>query len=582
MPHPAFGVIVFAMLKHLFLAAPLLIAIMFATPAPAKRPPGPTSEPLEIENPLPNPLVRRAQRALENIGRYKGPVDGRMNPRLDRAIRAYQRAAGFAADGRVSERLIERLETGGKVEALLKRLDKTRRRERAAAMKALLSTPETSALIKGGEREQDVADPTRNPEECFRQPTARCLLAESLESAKAISGPEMRDWALGELLVSQAKAGMTGDAMDTVSRIHDPRLIMVALRNIAEAQAASGTGADAIAAAEIIPDPLKQAEAFAAITEIQTGRKDFADAGKTARRLIGALGKLKDPLQRLAFHARAAVAFGKAGDEKAADRHMEMARKLSATLDGAARKSVGLRQVASALAELDRPEEALALLEKSGTEVERTPVLVTTAMAQARAGDGARALETAYGIKAVRYRSVVLTRIAEAQMETGDRTGARKTVRLALAAADEIKLPFARSFAMSRIARTLAGFGGDDFGAAVETAQKIKDNRLRAYTLWIIAAERLRAGNREGAATTTALAETATSEIKSTLNRMWMFSELALEQASSPEPGAAWSDFKRALKIAETIQNAWARTRALGQLAAVLVELGKRGQAPSR
>ena len=570
------------MLRHFIPAVLLVVAVTLAAPARALRPPGPVSEPERIENPLPNALVRRAQKALEKTGRYKGPIDGRMNPQLDRAIKAYQRAAGVAADGQITDKLIERLETGGKVEALLKRLDETRRRERAAAVKALLSTPETSALIKSGERRQDVADPTRNPEECFRRPTAHCLLAESLESAKAINRPAMRDWALGELLVAQAKAGMTRDAMDTVSRIRDPRLIMVALRNIAEAQAASGSGADAIAAAEIIPDPLKRAEAFAAIAAIQTRRKDFADARKTAGRLISVLGDVKDPLQRLAFHARAAVAFGKAGNEKAAGRQMDMALKLSAALDGAARKSAGLRLVASALAELDRPEQALALLEKSGTGTERTPVLVTTAMAQARAGDGARALETAYGIKAVRYRSVVLTRIAEAQIEIGERSGARKTVSMALAAAGEIKLPFARSFAMSRIARTLAGLGGDGFEAAVKTAGKIKDNRLRAHTLWTITAERRRAGDRNGAAATAVLAETATSKIKSTLNRMWMFSELALERSSSTEPGSDSAYFKRALKIAETIQNAWARTRALGQLATVLVELGKSGHAPSR
>ncbi len=566
----------------MLLVVAMTFAITPATPARALRPPGPTPEPLEMEKPLANPLVRRAQEALKKTGRYKGPVDGRMNRRLDRAIRAYQRAAGFAADGQVTDKLIDRLETGGKVEALLKRLDETRRRERAAAVKALLSTPETSTLIKGGDRRKDVADPTRNPEQCFRKPTARCLLAESLESAKAINRPEMRDWALGELLVAQARAGMTREAMNTVSKIKDPRLIMVALRNIAEAQAASGIGADAIAAAEIIPDPLKQAEALAAITKIQTGRKDFADAGKTARRLIGVLGRVKDPLRRLAFHARAAVAFGKAGNEKAANRQMNIALDLSANLIDGPRKDAGLRRVASALAELDRPQQAMALLEESGTGAERTPLLTTTAMAQARAGDGARALETAYAIKAVRYRSVVLTRIAEARLETGDRAGARKTVDLALAAAGEIELPFARSFAMSRVARTLARLGGDSFEAAVKAAGEIKDNRLRAHTLWIITNDRRRAGDREGATATAVLAETATSEIKSTLNRMWMFSELALERASSPEPGAAWTDFKRALKIAGTIQNAWARTRALGQLATVLVELGKSGLTPSR
>ena len=83
-----------------------------------------------------------------------------------------------------------------------------------------------------------------------------CLLSEALESAKAIGKAELRDWALGEILIAEARAGLGERAMETTSRINDPRLVMVALRDIAEAQAAGGNPEEALAAADIIPTTL--------------------------------------------------------------------------------------------------------------------------------------------------------------------------------------------------------------------------------------------------------------------------------------------------------------------------------------
>ena len=206
--------------------------------------------------------------------------------------------------GRINKKLVNELENSIQVRLLLKRLDKVRIDNMSAARDALLQHPATRDLVTG--KKDSIADPTREIAACLETVTVRCLLTEALESAKAVFKPELRDWALGEILVAQARAGLGPDAMRTAGRIRDPRLIIVALRDIAEAQAISGLNDRAMAAADIISDPVKHSEALAAIADIQVKRGDFA-ARKTAAHLLGTLDSLSGPLKRVAFQARAAV-----------------------------------------------------------------------------------------------------------------------------------------------------------------------------------------------------------------------------------------------------------------------------------
>jgi len=61
----------------------------------------------------------------------------------------------------------------------------------------------------------EVADPTRDASPCFRDPKEKCLLEETIESTKAIHKRELRDWALGKILVTQAKKGLTAEVKKT-------------------------------------------------------------------------------------------------------------------------------------------------------------------------------------------------------------------------------------------------------------------------------------------------------------------------------------------------------------------------------
>ena len=228
---------------------------------------------------------------------------------------------------------------------------------------------------------------------------------------------------------------------------------------------------------------------------------------------------------------------------------------------------------------------ALEMLESVSSPSDKIPVLMSAAEAQARAGDTAAALATASSIENVRYRAIVLGRIALAQSKSGQIEDADTTLDIAMAAIDRIDRPYARSFAISRIALAMtqvhAGDGIDSDSAkgfsiaakrAVEAANLIDDRRLKAHTLWLISA-RQRALNDPNWKATTALAETATAEVTGALSQVWMFAGLAEGHALAGESEAGWRAFEHGVEIARTIDNAWSRARTLAKLASTLIRL---------
>jgi len=216
--------------------------------------------------------------------------------------------------------------------------------------------------------------------------------------------------------------------MQTAAKINDPRLVMVALRDIAEAQAAGGNPDEAIAAADIIPDLEKQADAFAAIAEIQIRRGDKEDAKRSVARMMNDIDDLGDRLKQIAFRTRAAVILNNADARDAAETELTIAEQSARTLPHDSSKSAGLRSVASALADMHETKRALEMLQAVSSPSDKIPVLMSAAEAQARAGDAAAALATASGIDNVRYRAVVLGRIAVAQAKAGRIDDANRTL----------------------------------------------------------------------------------------------------------------------------------------------------------
>lgn len=525
-------------------------------------------------------LIKRIQDGLAQQGFYLGPIDGLFGPRTEAAIRAYQKSADLPVDGRPSEQLAIDLETGGKVGELLGRLEKSRAAATQNARAALLARPETRALIDGAE---EGAAKALDKQACMASPNPRCLLADAAESARDIEKPEMRDWALGEILTSQARAGLAQDALATTRRIHDPRLIMVALRDIAMAQAEAGQTEDALAAVDIIPDQVLQVEAYVAIAEIQANRGHAAKAAQTARHLLDYLNGLAAPLTKLTFRTRIAVILHKAGHSAQADEFLAAADELLDGISDADERAEGQRYIAAALAENGQPTQAMEVLKDVKSGAHDVPVLIAAATKQAQFGEDAEALITAEAIEAVRYRALVLARIASYQAGAGNLDKARTTLDKALEAAKQIKFPFAKAYAFSRIALALNDVGisaGNDaafLDEALEAAHLIKDDRLRAHIFWTIADERRRAADPDGAALAQTEADKAADDIISPFSRVWMLCDIAEERAQRGELDEAWEVFRTALDEAKTITHPWGRARALGKVAGTMTTLAFQG-----
>ena len=534
----------------------------------------------------PSKLVTRIQKGLKEIGVFKGLVNGIFDASTEAAIRTYQRSKGMRPDGKATEILAGRIETETGVAALLKRLERVKRESMATARKALLSQPETRDLVTN--REDEIADPTRDASPCFRKPTVKCLLAEAAESAKAVSRNDKRDWALGELLAAQAKAGLAKEARITLGRIDDPRLILVSLRDIAEAQAQAGHAAEALEATAIIPDALKKVEAYAAIAEIQAKRGDRAATLETIEFIGRTLGGVKSPVKRASFHARAGAVLIRIGETTGGQSSLDAATALANGQSQTEDRSLALRHVASALAEVGRPQDALDILRSVDKRGDKIPVLIAAATAQAKAGDAVEALDTAAIIDESRFRAIVLSRIASAQLRAGDAAAAQVTISMANSAIEDIEFPFARDFALSRIAIVETeiaaqalrdGVRDASFDDAIAIVQNIADAKLKAQMLWTIAADQSRLGRGSGAFKTQELAKKATHGIKSGLSKVWMFAEIAARHVDASEPEAARSTLCRGLAVAEEIRNAWARTRALSKIASTLLRLTDADQA---
>ncbi|MBL4693319.1 MAG: peptidoglycan-binding protein [Magnetovibrio sp.] len=524
----------------------------------------------------PASLIRKIQQGLANQGFFLGAVDGAFGPKTEQAIRAYQQSAELFIDGVPSQQLAKDLETGGKVSKLLKRLKKSRNNSASDARASLMARPETRFLLENADQ-----DPTapHNTKDCMANPNPKCLLIEASDSAGNIEKSEMRDWALGEILVSQARAGLASDALGTTRRIHDPRLIIVALREIAKAQATAGDTAAAMAAVDIIPDLSQQVQAYVAIAEIQAQHGNIQDAAETSKHLVRYLARIDSPLTRVTIHTRIASILHKAKNRVLSQKHIAQAENIVRTIQKKKDRDEGQRHIAGAYADIGNPAQAMALLKTVKSGSEDAPVLIAAATKLAQTGELDQAIITAQNIEAMRYRALVLARIASYQAGAGDLVNSRTTMDQALAAAEIIKFPFAKAYAYSRIALALndVSISADNdqmlLYEALKIANLIKDERLKAHIFWAITDTRTLADDAKGTKVAKHAATSATQNIKSPFSRVWMLCDIAEERAKNGNIDAAWLLFDDAFEETKSISNPWGRARALSKVAGAMTLL---------
>jgi len=524
-------------------------------------------------------LVQRAQRGLSGLDFYRGPLNGRLDRKTKKAVRKFQNQVGLAVDGTITLELVEILEKRMKSAKFLKRMERIETDAKSVAKQALLNNSDTRDLV--GEKSADHADPTRDIADCLAEPTSVCLLREAAESAKAVHKDNMRDWALGEILVAQARADLKADAHRTAGHIQDPRLILTALKDAAIAHARAGRLGDALAAARRVPDDAKQLDAMAAIAEILSLRGENTAAERTLKDLL-ARANTGDNLNReIGLRARAARLLYTMGRHRQAAKAMAGALHLTTKITNRHDRAIASGTVAAALAEMGKPALAIKMLKTVRRATLRMPVLISAAAALAQTGASSDALAAAGEVKAARYRSQVLGRIAVVQARMGNRAQSDETLARALVTAGKVRLRFARNHAVSRIALDMVRISALStpdrarryLDQAEAVIKKVTDDELRAEILWAMVAERRRIDGIEAASATEARARQATDAIKSPLRRVWLLGDLANTLARNSRPDAAWTLFQSALEIARGVENTWSRARAFAKLSTTLASL---------
>jgi len=523
-------------------------------------------------------LIRDVQRDLLSLEFYKGPVTGVLDDETDTAIRRYQRSRSIPETGIVDENLADELKAVSSVNVLLRKLSIARETQTQETRNALLNNPATRDLILDNVSDA-VADPTRDPSQCFAAPTVRCLLDEALENAKAVTRNNMRDWAYSDILISQARAGLTEAARNTVRHISDPRIIMAALGEIAESQAHAGHAANAIAAADAVPDIHTRLDSYANMARILADRGDISGTRAVVQKLLATVETMAHTVKLAGYEAQAAAALLAIGDQDFARDILNEIKLSAAQSMSPGHRDTALRYVADTLANGGYVDDALTLLQDIESSDERMPVLMSAARAEAEDGDPEAALAMAKSIDAVRYRSLILVNIAEGKARMGHVDAALSALQDAANEIHTIDLPFARDFATSRIAIAYARVArakDPPHEQALEQAQlyaeSIADQRLAAYSIWQIAFTRTQ-GKGEISDEDVAVAMAATNRILSPSGQIWLLAELAEDRAVVGDDAQAWLMFDRALGLSVPINNTWGKSRALSRLALSLVRL---------
>jgi peptidoglycan hydrolase-like protein with peptidoglycan-binding domain len=529
----------------------------------------------------PSPLVSRLQEILTALGLYSGPIDGRATDATIEAIRGYQRQAGLEPDGVVSEELLARMELADQAQQLVARLDAIRARQIETARSALASRPETRDLVSG-RRGLGAADPTRDASGCLERPTVSCLVAEAVETAKAIPRAAFRDWILGDVVETLSAIGDIDAAFRAAGQIEDPRLIVAALRRISTALSDAGRTAEALAVADMISDRWAELAARLAAIRAFYRAQDTGSVRTAVKALhaaaVGGAGEdaasqdqAVDVLSRLAEFQFAA------GDTSGAGTSLELASTLltararandSPVKPTAGPASHAAATLASAFAKAGEFQRADAVL--GGHEARRhwPSVVVDIVAAHAAVGDSESAAAAAAAIEDIRYR-------ATAYLAGAFELARIRETAAAAAFADEVlkaveSLPAAQTYAkadaLARLSELYLHIDRPD--AARMVIRRITDGRLRAHAWWGVVRFDLDR-NRGVPSPSFADAISATADIASPVDRAWTLGNAAVSLALGDH---ALSDelARRALDAAIPIANAWGRALALVRIADVV------------
>jgi tetratricopeptide (TPR) repeat protein len=525
----------------------------------------------------PDPLVRRAQELLTRLGRYVGPVDGLFSQELAEAIAAVTNRApptpgSTEPEMLLTQEVVDRISLMVDVDRMQDRLRDAAERQREDARRALDASEDARDLL--GRAVFVPIGPDRNPDACFADPGARCLLTEALAAADAVLDRKQRDWAYSEILVAQARAGYLGNALATIGKLGDPRTVMVALRRIAESLARRGDFEIATDIARRVPGVEQQRQALLDIAAAALSHGDQA--------LVAALTAEAEPLGKTEADGagdillRAIGLWSAIGKRERAD--ILLSRYVERMPSAGDRRESAILALSERLADSDRAEEAEQWLRRrQNVAGDAVSARIAIALAHARAGDGDRGLSTLSGISQPRYKVVGLARLAAAM--ASDQAAATAIAEVAEVAAASIELSFARSYAYARLVDCWIALGHIE--RAEKALDRIADRRLRVTAAWRIVSA---GGN--GLATRdelVAVAERSLANMSDRLAQVWLLCSLESEFPGARKRLGAEQEFsEEAIDIARTMSDPWFRARAWARISRVFAGDSPDETEPSR
>lgn len=513
--------------------------------------------------------IRKLQSLLTELELYRDPVDGKERPSLAAALALFTQKHNLPSEILQSDAVIDQLEAAVKLRRLTRFLFNLGREQAEQAREALLSQPATRDLVAPqGDPAPAAALPPGAVFACVRAPSPACLVAAAVEASDAIEEPRLRDWALGEIAKAQARAGDAEAARASIRRLTDARQIIVGLRDLAATQAERGEPDAALDTAGAIPDPVARAEGALAIAA------RGAAAGNASPRALAlaadAIAQVAEPLQRIALRARLATLRWRGGDRDAARAEIAALDTEARTLPSRDSRGTAADFIATALAETDRPADAVRLLEELRAGGRAPGALAAAATALARAGDFAEAERVAGQIEEARYRAPALVQVALAAARGGAPDKARALLAATDAVTREIDEAAWRDYPLSRLAQAHVELGQP--APAAVAARAIADPNMRARLLYLIAHLEARDGAPDAAATA-AEADRTAGGIVAPLDHCWMLGEVAAVFLAAGDRAAAREMLRRGTEIAAAIQDPASRARAFSRLATVMQAL---------
>lgn len=514
--------------------------------------------------------LRKLQELLTALELYQGPIDGLPSPALSAALLQFLQSARLPTDTAPNDALIEQLEASVRLLRLTRFLATLGREQSEQARLALLGQPATRDLVAPTPGGAPTVPPPAAVFACLRTLTAPCLIDAAVEASQAIEESRLHDWALSEIVKAQARADADPAARATIRQIRDARQIIVSLRDVATIQAERRAIDTALATAQSIPEALARIEAELAIAarQIDAGTRDGARSSLDLAEAT--IDQVPEPLQRVALRARVASLCWRAGDADGAAARLTAARDAAAALTSAEARATGFGFVATALAEMGRPADAVQLITERKIADDTPAALTAAAGATAEAHDSAEAGRIAGLITEPRFRAVALVQVAtvETRQNAPDRAAdllseAGRTVR-------QIDEAGWRDYPLSRIAQAYI-----DLKRAVpaaESARAIGDAGMRARLLFVIAHMQAARGD-ANALDTAAEAERAAAQIASPLDECWTLTEVARAFAGADDQNGARAMLQRAAEIAAAIQEPASRARAFSRVASVMLSL---------